>query len=644
MNRSSSRFLRKPAQAAVLSAAALAGIAPLLVAARTASAQPLPIFGGPTYDQNTGDGYTTAAFSNATGVAVSSTGYAVGFADRFIGGVNKGKRALLLSPGSAFELTGLNADASLVADSSVYTINPSGQSVGFANQQADGVNLGNRPVRWDSAGNPFELGILGTDLVGKTNGYAYAINVTGQMVGQVDRYVGGLNKGERAVRFNATTGAAVELTHLGLSSENETYAGAYSINASGQSVGYASKYSNNTALGTRAVRWNAAGNALELANLGLSSANSTFAYAYAINASGQSVGQSKKYVSAVLKGDRAVRWDAASGVALELGHLGTDALGTTYGYGLAINDAGQTAGRSFKYVAGFSVGERAVRWNTDGSALELENLGVSETGSTVAVAYSINASGQTAGRAKKYEAGIDQGDRAVYWTAGGTAVDLNTLISPGSNWTLTRARAISDNGWIVGFGLFDPDGGGALAAYQRHFLLNISTENAWLNAAGGAWGTGGNWFTNFAPGPAVNAMFNLGSVSGYTVTSGPGEAKDLIVKTDKVTLNLAANTLTLNVITLGRDSGDVAHLTVAAGTINVAGALNIATSPGTAGTFTLTGGTLNAPMIVNRGTFHYNGGTLNATAVQLAGSGLMKLSSGGDKTLKLTTLAIADTS
>ena len=65
--------------------------------------------------------------------------------------------------------------------------------------------------------------------------------------------------------------------------------------------------------------------------------------------------------------------------------------------------------------------------------------------------------------------------------------------------------------------MFDPDGEGALAAYQRHFLLNITTESSWLNSAGGSWGTGSNWFTNFAPSSAVDALFNLNSAPGYTV-------------------------------------------------------------------------------------------------------------------------------
>lgn len=46
----------------------------------------------------------------------------------------------------------------------------------------------------------------------------------------------------------------------------------------------------------------------------------------------------------------------------------------------------------------------------------------------------------------------------------GSMIDINTLIDPGLGWTLVEARAINDNGAIVGFGI-DPSG------IDRGFLL-----------------------------------------------------------------------------------------------------------------------------------------------------------------------------
>ena len=630
-----------------LTTAVTAAIVPLLAHCRMAAAQSTPVYGGMTYDASTGDGYTNATFSDATGVAVSGAGAAVGFADRFQGGVNKGTRAIRLDgTGNAFELNTLTVDPFGVSNASAYSINAFGQSAGFASKYV-GADLGKRAVRWDAAGNVFELGHLGTDGTDATEAYAYAINASGQTAGEAAKYEGGVYRGDRAVRWDATTGAAFELDVLGLDVNGITYAYAYALNDSGQAAGYAEKYTATVWQGGRAVRWDAAGNAMELQNLGTSSQGTTSAFVYAINASGQTAGQSAKYLFGAPKGDRAVRWDATTGAALELANLGSDFSGNTYAYAFAINDAGQTAGRAFKYVGGFSRGDRAVRWDVAGNVLELGNLGLSASNTTSAAAYSINSHGETVGRSTKYVNGVDQGDRAVYWTIDGTAVDLNTRIDPASNWLLTRARAISDSGWVVGFGLFDPDGaGGPLAPYQRHFLLNIATENAWLSASGGAWQTSGNWFTNFAPGVSVDALFNLGAV--YTVDlTATGTARSLIVRSDSVSLNLAGNTLAVGSVIVGRDAGDNAQLvTDGGGTLRVTGALTVAASPGANGAYTLAGGTLNVPMIaVNAGgTFNFAGGTLNTAAVHLSGDAVMQLSPGRNKTLKVSTISIADES
>ncbi|MCC7203842.1 MAG: hypothetical protein IT441_02090, partial [Phycisphaeraceae bacterium] len=57
------------------------------------------------------------------------------------------------------------------------------------------------------------------------------------------------------------------------------------------------------------------------------------------------------------------------------------------------------------------------------------------------------------------------GYRAVVWGTDGLPIDLNTLIDPTRGWLLTSANEITDNGWIVGQGMFDPDGPGGVEPY-----------------------------------------------------------------------------------------------------------------------------------------------------------------------------------
>jgi probable HAF family extracellular repeat protein len=74
-------------------------------------------------------------------------------------------------------------------------------------------------------------------------------------------------------------------------------------------------------------------------------------------------------------------------------------------------------------------------------------------------ATAVNASGQIVGWSRSADGSTS---RAVLWQ-GGAIVDLNTLLPPGSGWTLTRAAAINDRGQIVGTGIHD--------GHVRAFLL-----------------------------------------------------------------------------------------------------------------------------------------------------------------------------
>ena len=44
----------------------------------------------------------------------------------------------------------------------------------------------------------------------------------------------------------------------------------------------------------------------------------------------------------------------------------------------------------------------------------------------------------------------------------------------GAKWTLTVARGLSDNGWITGYGSYDPDGPGRVSAATHAYLLDVN--------------------------------------------------------------------------------------------------------------------------------------------------------------------------
>jgi hypothetical protein len=164
-------------------------------------------------------------------------------------------------------------------------------------------------------------------------------------VGWAYKYVSGNWKGSGAVRWDASGTAATELRSPWTTSSGGSYAYANFINDAGIAVGRADKYISDVNMGVRAVRWDASGtDGTELGDLGTDASGLTYAFIYVINNSGTAVGLADKYVSGVLMGARAVRWDASSTAATELGNLGTDPSGYSSCYASVINEAGTTVG------------------------------------------------------------------------------------------------------------------------------------------------------------------------------------------------------------------------------------------------------------------------------------------------------------
>ncbi|MBL8762225.1 MAG: DUF3466 family protein [Phycisphaerae bacterium] len=461
----------------LISVAALAAVSGLACSLSPAS---VTIYGGPTYNSTTGTGYQSPNLPVIPGES-AGIATAIGFASKYAGGTNLGPRAIRwdASGTAATELGNLGTNGSGSTSAYAYAINSAGTTVGSASKYSGGTNRGLRAVRWDASGTAAtELGNLGTSGSGSTACVASAINSTGTAVGHAQKYSGNTPLGNRAVRWDASGTAALELGNLGTNNSGVADCAAYAINSTGTAVGIAQKYSGNTPLGNRAVRWDASGTAAtELGNLGTSSSGSTECVPFAINSTGTAVGHAQNYSGNTSLGISAVRWDASGTVATELGNIGADNTGATISYAFAINSTGTAVGRARKWkYPGTFLGDRAVRWDASGTgATELGNLGTNNAGITYSEALDINDAGIAVGYAYKYSGSTYIGMRAVYWGFDGEAVDVNTLLSPAdaARWTLTSAAGISDTNWVTGIGTFDPDGPGGLDSYARMFLLQL---------------------------------------------------------------------------------------------------------------------------------------------------------------------------
>ena len=323
-----------------------------------------------------------------------------------------------------------------------FDLNASGQVVGVS----QATNRFRAFLSFNTAGgvaNFIDLGSLPTLPGARANG----INSLGQVVGSS-------TDGDKARAFlwnpntpNSAEGSMMEL--LGLPGERNS-ASATNINAVGQVVGssrgHAYLWTPITANGTN-------GSAIDLGGL----PGAIGSLAFDINDAGQVVGTS---------GDHAFLWtplqfNGTTGSMVDLGSL---AGGNGATQAVAINSGGGIVGQSAT-----ATGQHAVFWKPGvaGAAASIIDLGVLEGGNDFSSAFGLNASNQVVGNSNSADS-----DHAFLWTETDGMVDLNSLTdASGAAWILRFAQSINDQGQIVGWGEFDPDGAGELPLVTHAFRL-----------------------------------------------------------------------------------------------------------------------------------------------------------------------------
>ncbi|HWP39844.1 MAG TPA: hypothetical protein VNL70_02875, partial [Tepidisphaeraceae bacterium] len=192
---------------------------------------------------------------------------------------------------------------------------------------------------------------------------------------------------------------------------------------------------------------------------------------------------------------------------------------------------------------------------------------------------------------------------------------------------------------------------------------------SWINPAGGQWSDPSNWSAGTVPGPADHAVFDLGSLSGYTVSfSANISSGSLSVLSDRVIFDLAGNTYTttnsgsFTTMQAGSSAGPTQWTLRGGGTLstgslaaaqiaqqpNASVILNIEQATTLHSDFLFVGSGSSAARInINGGrllsrfgnvrifegsTINYNSGVLSVGTLDLYG-GQVALASGGDKVL-----------
>ena len=306
---------------------------------------------------------------------------------------------LTLSPAMAanYEVLGVGNLGNASIDESLYAfmdINDSAQIIGPSLNFPGGNG---HDLLWDN-GSITELGHLGGNLTA-----AHSINNLGQIAGA-------------SLTSDGTSHAFIwENNNLQILDDKSTEA--WGINDSGQVVGF------TVGSTLQAMLWEN-NSRIQLGNLGLN-----FSFATKINNSNQIIGASLISQSV----QHAFLWE--NNVMHDLGTIGERGSSA-----LDINDLGQVVGVS----ANLSSEYYAVLWEND-TIMDLGHLGTQ-----MSFAEGINNLGQVVGWSKNSEL-----ENRAFIYENGEMIDLNSKISSGSGWTLLQAKAINNNGQIVGFGEFN---------------------------------------------------------------------------------------------------------------------------------------------------------------------------------------------
>jgi probable HAF family extracellular repeat protein len=260
---------------------------------------------------------------------------------------------------------------------------------------------------WSKTGGVQDLGTLGGDDSG-----AYALNASGQVVGQANSVA---QAPDQAYLWTKSAGM-IALGNLG-----GTESVANAINGSGQVAGQAELASGFT----RAFIWSKKSGLQDLGTL----PGGKQSGANAINSSGEIAGWGN-----IGSSGRALTGTVSGGL-VDLGIVAN--CGAT---GFGINDPGEVVGW-FNNSSNCGFTSHGFSWTQAGGMLDLGVL----DGGKFSFAYSVNPSGQIVGTGDSSSSSVV----ALMWTPDGTLYDLNTLIAPGIARILVAANAINSSGQIV---------------------------------------------------------------------------------------------------------------------------------------------------------------------------------------------------
>ena len=190
-------------------------------------------------------------------------------------------------------------------------------------------------------------------------------------------------------------------------------------------------------------------NGVGLKDLGTLSNGYTDSQGNGVNASGQVVGTSPTSRTFISGNGTHAFLSGANGAGLK--DLGTLPGGGDFSIGYGVNNSGQVTGVSHNGTTdanGFTITHAFL---SGANGLVLTDLGTLP-GDTNSEGLGINDSGQVVGDSGTTDVNGNPFTQG-FLDQGGTMTDLDTLIDPSLDFTITKATSISDTGFITGVGV-----------------------------------------------------------------------------------------------------------------------------------------------------------------------------------------------
>lgn len=309
---------------------------------------------------------------------------------------------------SAYRLTDLGI-AGPYTQSFSYGLSDNGQYVAGWVQQGTAT----QGFRWSAAAGMELLPLTAAGGAPASASRAFSINDSGVAVGESV-----LSATVRGATQWDTSGGVQALGTLANPAGAAFSSAAFGINNSGAVAGWSDSVDN-----TRTFTWTVGSG---MASVGVLPGG-TQTRAYSINANGEVVG-----------------WGTTPGA--DRGFIATPALTSVGAVSAAANSRTRAFGISNNgWVTGDArdpaLGDEAFAWSATGGLLTLGKL----AGATSSFGADINSSGWAVG----WNQGGAGGDEAYLWTQSDGMLSLNSLLVDAAGWTVQRARAINDAGYVV---------------------------------------------------------------------------------------------------------------------------------------------------------------------------------------------------